>query len=320
MTNFTLALNDFSIQILLFITVILVKFVLVKFVDIKPLSLFYLYCKKLAHKVNKPQHSNKQKKLSGIIALIITITPLAIILWLFADFIAVPWLWHGLLLFIALGEFHLSSSAQEIAQALKANQKHFAREKLAPLVLRDVEKLSTMGLCKATIEMLLLRYAQQYFVIGCYFIFASPLLALLVRLLLEMHYCWNKKQPNFTAFGQAVAMLTALLQWLPVRLLAIILLISNIGFNFSASLSAFVRYFFSLNNNIILAIFALGIDRQLSGVAMYEQQKLRKKSFNSVAQPPTIDDISRAINIIKQISYFCLALLLSLAYIVHFLY
>ena len=320
MTDFILQLNSFSLNVLLLINVIIVKAILAKFIDIKPLFIFSLYCQKLAEKVNKPQHSAAQKQLSGFIALTISILPIAIILWLFADFIVVPWLWHALLLFIALGEFNLSATSKEIAQALKAKQKHFAREKLSHFVLRDVDKLSIMGLCKATIEMQILRYAQQYFIIACYFIFVSPLAALLLRLLLEMHYCWNRKQPSFFAFGQAITTTVALLQWLPIRLFSLIIVISNIGHNFSASLTAFNQHFFQLNNDIILAVFALSIDRQLSGVAMYEQQKLRKMSFNSLAEPPSINDITITSKIIKQISYFCLTLTIILSITISFLY
>jgi len=313
MIEFITQLNNFSVQVIILIGIIILKASLAKFVDIKPLFIFFVYCQKLASKVNKPQHTTKQKTLSGFIALLITLIPLAIILWLFADFIAVPWLWHALLLFVALGEFNLSAISQEIAQALKAKQKHFAREKLSFFVLRDVDKLSFMGLCKATIEMQLLRYVQCYFVIAFYFIFISPLAALLVRLLLEMHYCWNRKQPSFNAFGKAVATVTALLQWLPVRLFALILVISNIGHNFIVSLKAFIQYFLQGNNNIILAIFSLSIERQLSGVALYEQQKLRKPCFNISAQPPTINDIFITRKIIHQISFFSLTLLIIIA-------
>jgi adenosylcobinamide-phosphate synthase len=309
MNEFITSLNSFSTQVLLLVTVIIIKVILAKFVDIKPLFFFSLYCNKLAHKVNKPQHSTKQKQLSGLIALAITFIPLAIILWLFADFIMVPWLWHALLLFLAIGEFNLSTTSKEIAQALTANQKHFVREKLSSFVLREVDKLSTMGLCKATIEMQLLRYAQHYFVISFYFIFVSPLAALLVRLLIEMHYCWNRKQPSYIAFGHTIALITALIQWLPIRLLAFVLIISNIGHNFTASVFAFARHFFQLNNDILLAIFALSLHRQLSGVAIYEQQKLRKAKFNSQAATPTISDIITTTKIIQQISLFSLALL-----------
>ncbi len=320
MIEFIAHLNGFATQVLLLLIVIILKASIAKFIDLKPLFIFTLYCQKLANKVNKPQHSIKQKQLSGFIALVITLLPIAIILWLFGDFIVVTWLWHALLLFLALGEFNLSENSQEIARALTVKQKQLARETLAPLVLRNVEKLSPMGLCKASIEMQLLRFAQQYFVISWYFLFIDPLAALLVRLLLEMHYCWNKKQPSFNAFGRSIAITVALLQWLPTRLLALILMISNIGHHFIASLKSFASAFFQLNNNILLAIFSLSLDHQLGGVALYEQQKIRKTTFNPTAETPSIEDIIRASRIIRQISYFCLSLLIIAAITSIYLY
>ncbi len=320
MTEFIAQLNDFSIQVFLLISVIILKFSLAKFIDINPWFIFTLYCQKLANKVNKPQHSVKQKQLSGFIAFIITLFPVAIILWLFGDFIVVTWLWHALLLFLALGEFNLRESSQEIAHALTVKQKQLARATLAPLVLRNVDTLSPMGLCKATIEMQILRYAQQYFMISCYFLFVNPLAALLVRLLLEMHYCWNRKQPSFSAFGQSIAITLAVLQWLPTRLLAFILMISNIGHHFIASLKNFASAFFQPDNNILLVIFSLSLDRQLGGVALYEQQKIRKVSFNSTAEAPSVKDIIRSSIIIRQINYFCISLLIIAAITSIYLY
>jgi adenosylcobinamide-phosphate synthase len=275
----------------------------------EPLQFFRFFCDRLADKVNKPKNSSKQQVIAGIIAILVTLLPVIIILWLFESFIEVPALWHLLLMYFALGSFGLTQRSKNIAQALITNNNYQAKQILSPLVLRDTDKLSNLGLSKTCIEMQLLHKLQQGFIVACYYLIAGPLAALTFRLLLEMHYSWNTKLQNFQFFGRHLNNLVNLLQWLPARLFVFTLLLGTIGQNFILFWRLLKQPFFRLNNNIVIFSLALAIEKQLGGVAMYNGTKLRRISFNEQARQPEAVDIIHASKRTNQALYFSLLFL-----------
>lgn len=316
MTDFS-TLSSFSYQLLILLTVVSTKAVVSHFVTHEPLQLFQFYCQKLNEKVNKPQNSSQQQTIAGLIAILVTLLPIAIILYLFEAFIEVNFLWQALLLYIAIGSFGLSQINKSIAQALVAKQNYFAKQTLKPLLLRETEPLSSLGLSKACIEMQLLRTLQQGYTVAVIFLFGGPLSAIIYRLLLEMHYCWNTKLSSNIHFGLYSKHLVILLQWLPVRIFSLLLLFTSIGKNFVLFWRLCKAHFFQFDNDIALLLLALNLEIKLGGVALYnnvnkEKVKLRKPSFNDLARQPQITDIVHASSKIKSIIY------LSLFFIVFF--
>ena len=284
-------INHFSSSVLLLFAVVLLKKLLTRIVNHQPFDFFNFYCQKLSDKVNKAQNPEKQQAIAGLVAVVITLLPLVVILWLFELFIEVPWLWQALLLYLAMGRFNLAASSKSVAQALVANQSYVAKQTLQPLLLRDTAPLSKIGLSKSCIEMQLLRTMQQNFVVICHFLVFGPLAALSYRLLLEMHYSWNVKQKTFRAFGQQVSMLVNVLQWLPVRLFTLIMLLMFSKHNLLLFWRLINDKIFQLNNDIALHCLALNLQIKLGGVAMYEGVKLAKLSFNDHARQPEPTDI-----------------------------
>jgi len=297
-------ISQFTTSVFLLIAVVLTKTILSRFVDHEPLQFFRFFCDRLADKVNKSGNSSKQQTIAGVIAVLVTLLPLITILWLFENFIEIPLLWHMLLIYFALGSFGLTKKSKDIAQALIASNNYQAKQILSPLVLRDTDKLSNLGLSKACIEMQLLHKLQQGFVVGCYYLIAGPLAALTFRLLLEMHYSWNPKLQHFQFFGRQLNKIINLLQWLPVRIFVFILLLGTIGQNFILFWHLLKKQFFRLNNDIVLFGLALAIEKQLGGVAMYKSTKLRRISFNGQARQPEAVDINHASKRTNQTLYF----------------
>lgn len=287
-------LTPFSYQVCLLIAVLLIKKVASHFAAHEPLRLFQFYCTQLANKVNKSSNSEQQQTIAGLLALLVTLVPIVIILWLFADFVAVPIIWQGLLLYVALGCMNIAERTTSIAQTIKSNQKNTAKQTLNQLVLREAEPLSGMGLSKAAIEVYLLKSVQQVYVVGFIFILLGPLTALSYRLLLEMHYTWNTKLARYLYFGFYSQILSQLCQWLPNRLLALLILLSTTGRGAMLSWRLSRGHFFSLNNNFLLATFAFSVGVRLGGVAMYQQEKVRKAEFNELARQPEPHDIASA--------------------------
>lgn len=311
--NFPLAdTHPFASNLLLLVLVILLKWGITSFTSANVFVYFRTYCQLLANKVNLPSNSFSQQRIAGGIALSINFLTIIIILWLFSDFIEVTWLWHGLLLFIAIDGFQLHKKGKEIAQALVANNSYLAKQHLSPLMLRESNNLSSMGLTKAFIEVHILTLCQQLLVTCFYFLCLGPLGAIAYRLLLEMHYSWNIKKSHFKYFGKPVNVIINLLQWIPIRLITFVLFVTTMN-NRSLLYWRLIRKdIFQLNNNIILNYFALLNETKLAGVAMYKNQygsneKLRREVFNQHARNPEPTDI---IHTNQKIVFLCIWLLL----------
>lgn len=295
--------------------VIALKAIVGSFTTQQPFSFFNFYCQRLANKVNKASNSTRQQNISGFIAILVTLTPIIAILWLFETFIEVPWLWHGLLLYLALGNIGLGRVNKEIARELVANNNYQAKQALAPYLLRQTEQLSMLGLSKACIEMQVLRSSQLLVCVGFYALFFGPLTALSFRLLLEMHYVWNIKLSRYIYFGAAINHIVKLLQWFPSRIFAIILLIGTVGKSPILCWRLTRSKFLQTGNGLLLHILALGLEIKLSGVAMYQGNKLRKTSFNDHARQPQATDIIHANKRINYALYICILLVMMVAII-----
>ena len=307
--------NPFIFNTVILLFVALLKVVLSIFFIKEPTYLIRVFCELLSNKVNKNSNSISQQKTSGFMGVITTLVPIVIILWLFEDFIEVTWLWHAFLLYLALGSFGLTRYSMKIAKALRSNKADEAKKILSPLVLRNTEQLSTLGLCKTTIEMQLIQTLQQCFTVAFYFIIGGPLAALTMRLLFEIHYSWNIKVEKFKVFGQYVNHIIQVLQWLPTRLYMLVFMLGTLGQSFIVFWKQIRPHFFKLNNNIALHGLALAINTKLGGVAMYNNQKLKRLSFNTNAQEPKPNDIIHATKRINQVLYFFLLSLIILSFI-----
>lgn len=284
----------FSSQVLLLGLVICLKWIITRFSPLDTFQFFRFYCTQLANKVNKSKNSNNQRLIAGWLAFLLNFFTIIIIVWLFEDFIEVLWLWHGLLLFIAIDGLHLSSKGKKLAQTLVANNKYEAKEIVNTVALRNTESMSVMGLAKAFIEIQLLKVNQQLLVTCFYYLIAGPLAAFSYRLCLEMHYSWNIKQENYRVFGKPISLLVNILQWLPIRIISLLLLITAIKNNSLLIWRLMTKDFFKLNNNLLIHCFALVNEIQLGGVAIYNGKKLRRTSFNEQARQPQPSDIIHA--------------------------
>ena len=291
----------FSYQVLILLFVLVLKMSISHFIQHEPLRAFQFYCRQLSEKVNNKNNSHQQQIIAGLVSILVTLIPITIILWLFSDFVAVDYLWQGLLLYFALGTMNLKANNKKIAQALVAKKNYDAKQILNRFVLRETTQLSVVGLSKAAIEMQLLRTLQQGYVVAFIFLALGPLAAFCYRLLLEMHYSWNPKLTKFIHFGFYSAQLVYLCQWLPVRVFSLLLLLLNLGRNALLCWRLSKKYFFQLNNHFSLSLFAFFLEIKLGGVAMYQKDKLRRISFNDLAKQPEVTDIIHADRQIKQV-------------------
>ena len=337
----TFELNTFNYRVLILFAVIICKIIITAYIKHEPLRLFQVYYRLLSDKVcrnslsslhsaphlptphKQEQAANNQQVFAGFIAIVVTLSPIALILWLFSAFIEVEYLWQGFLLYLAIGAFGYSQLSKKVALQLTTNKTYLVKQQLSSLLLRETENLSSMVLAKACIEMMLLKTLQQTYVTAFVFILAGPITAFSYRLLLEMHYAWNIKLLSFSYFGRYAALLTNLVLWFPVRIFSILILILSTGQNFILFWRLTKNNFFKLNNDLPIHLFSLVLEVRLGGVAMYKSpttqlnktttvqaNKVRKKSFNDLAKQPEPKDIILANNKIKIINIITIFLLI----------
>ncbi|WP_286233759.1 cobalamin biosynthesis protein CobD/CbiB [Thalassotalea sediminis] len=297
MTDFIDQLTPFTWQLVIVLLVIILKSVIDRFQSYQSRHFFQFYCQRLSDKVNNEDNGKQQQMIAGAVATIITVLPIAIILWLFENFIEVPLLWHSLLLYFALSGFGAQRTAEKLIAALQKQDKHEAKSIIQPRLFRDVSRMSPLGLNKACIEMLWLNHLHRQFTVIFYFIAFGPLAAFLYRLMLEMHFSWNIKAKQFQYFGQFIARIMQILQWVPCLLLTLEFKLTMIGRKNSSS--APTSYLFSLNSNYLLATAAHINNIQLGGVAMYQDNKLRRLAFNANGRQPDTENVS---NTLKQLN------------------
>lgn len=239
-----------------------------------PLSLFRLIAANMARKVHpSPSRSVAQQSISGSLALITLLTPLIVIVALFVMLAEFPLFFDSLLLVIALQFQPATRHFSKISAALKHDKKSLARHYLSAMVLRETDRLSPMGLGKAAIESLLLRFSYQIVSVLFWFVIAGGVGALTYRLIYECAQAWNTKLARFRFFGKPAATLNALLSWIPVRIAALCIMLGENPFSGLKSVSR-VR-FMSNNHVILLAAVGGALQCQLGGPAFYDQTKVR---------------------------------------------
>lgn len=309
-----LSSSTYTSSLLILASVIIIKFIITSIRKDNSNNIFSLYCHQLALKVNRPTNTKSQQKVAGWLALLMSLSIIIIFLWLFEIFIEVIWLWEAVLLYFSVGNFKGLKLGNSLIKQLNNQNNAQAKEELQPLVLRECQQLSQLGLTKACIEMQLLKFTQLWLVPSLIFVLISPLTALAFKVILTMHYQWNIKEKNFENFGYAAALLVNLIQWLPSKLLGIAFLFTHANSHFLLHWRLAWADIFTLNNNFLLHTFSLINSIQLSGVAIYQGFKVRKKAFNTKARQPEIKDIKAAnikltIAVIVLAIVFCLPLL-----------
>lgn len=239
---------------------------------VHPVSLLRYMGKLLVNKVNKPDNSVYQQKLSGVLTPAIILAPVILLIWLLTSVAEYPLFFDGLMLLMAL-QFHgVPLQLIKITRLLQANKKSLAREQLQKLVLRDTNNLSSMGIIKTAIEACCLRYCYLYTPVLFWFMCLGGTGALVYRILFELHMEWNPKKTSMKAFGQPLHQLLKAGYWLPLRItLSGLMLFSGVSRGWKALRLSRPRS----SHQLTLVVFASALKAQLSGPVMYQGQKYR---------------------------------------------
>lgn len=260
-----------------------------------PLSFFRLLASRMAAKVNPKGHSIGQQRLSGSLGPIVVLAPILVCIELFIYLTEFPAFFDAFLLFMALTYQPVLDALGKIQRALDAGKKSLARNLAQPLLLRDTEQLTSMGLSKAVIESGLLRFYHQYAAVLFWYMLLGGLGALTYRLLYEFSQVWNVRQAEYRYFGAPLAWVCRWLQFFPSRLSMLLLLLvhapqkgSKAGIQQGAQRTPRVT---------LLAYSGAALGIQLGGPAFYNGNKVRlsKCGGERQAEPANIQTAKMAI-------------------------
>lgn len=257
-----------------------------------PLTLLNSMAVTMAAKVHSdPKSSVSQQRISGILAVIVLSLPIAFIVSTVLMFAEFSFFFDGLLLLISLHFQPVLNGSKKTESALKSHKKALARYQLSRMTLRESEALSELGICKAAIETLLLRFCYQYMSVIFWFLIGGGIAALLYRFIYEMSHTWNIKLDKYQHFGRPVSWLSLLMQWIPVRLTALLFVIAV---NISNALNAIKKQKGSASTHTFLLTFMGGaLNVELGGPAYYNRRKIRLPKCGGT-RTAELSDIARA--------------------------
>jgi adenosylcobinamide-phosphate synthase len=108
------------------------------------------------------RNSIKQQKMSGALVCIVLLLPF------FSMIIVIKYLseysifFEASMLLVALRSKDITKQTRRVTAALSKQQKMLARHALSQIVLREIQKMSSLSMVNANIESTLLRYSYQY--------------------------------------------------------------------------------------------------------------------------------------------------------------
>lgn len=266
-----------------------------------PISFIKVLATGMQAKVLTPeQDSARQQKISGSFGCIVLLLPFCALLMVFKYLAEFPIFFEALMLLVALRFQDIAKQTRRVSVALAQHKKMLARHALAQIVIRETNRMSPLGMVKANIESLLLRYSYQYCSVIFWYLIAGGVGALIYRLTFELSLVWNVKLSRYRYFGHAVRQLTNVLQWLPSKLASLsVMLAVNISRGSSA---LFQRLTYQCNHFFVLNLCGASLNIELGGPAYYDQKVVRSKKCGGTRQVVLADNI-RTLNVLSRATW-----------------
>lgn len=187
-----------------------------------PATLWHKFAEQLANKVNN-NSSYTQSQLSGTLAMLLMMLPLLAVLIALKPLVWKPELFNLALLLLAIDWRNTDKFTFQFTHALAQEHKPHAKQLITPWLNRETHALSTLGLGKAGAETLIMGYGRN--VIGVLFWYGvgGGIGAISYRLLVELARAWSPSRSRFLPFGLAVIKVLAVMDYLPLKLYALMI-------------------------------------------------------------------------------------------------
>jgi adenosylcobinamide-phosphate synthase len=237
-------------------------------------------------------------RLHGSLAVLLLVAPL-ILLTTCINFIS----WHVaidvLVLYLAIGWNSLGMHASRVKHALLADNLAAARHQVSLMVSRDTAELDRAGITQGTIESVLENGNDAILGAIFWFVVAGAPGAIAYRLVNTLDAMWGYRNERYRHFGWAAARLDDCLNFIPARLTALSYALTGEVRQALACWRTQGAIWKSPNAGPVMAAGAGSLSLSLGGPACYHS-KLEFRPLLGTGHVPGIDDIDRALNLIKR--------------------
>ncbi|UJF21473.1 cobalamin biosynthesis protein [Shewanella sp. OMA3-2] len=176
---------------------------------------FRLLANQLAAKVNHLNRSVSQQMTAGILATLLLVIPITTITAFFLELAAYGWFFDFLILYCSISDYQFTHQAKRIQAALEKGNNASAKVILAPWVSQSTQRLSSVGLCKTTIEKTLIAPVYGSVATVLFFALGGSTMVIAAHLLKQLEQCWPTYHPNFVNFSSFIGQFNRLLFFIP---------------------------------------------------------------------------------------------------------
>ncbi|MEX0334027.1 cobalamin biosynthesis family protein [Vibrio tubiashii] len=191
-----------------------------------PAILWHKFAEQLADKVNVNSNYS-QSIISGTLAWLLMLFPMLAVLIALKPLVWQPELFELAFLLLAIDWRNTDKFTAQFVAAMAREDKEHAKMLIKPIINRSTAPLSILGLGKAGAETLIMSYGRN--VVGVLFWYAigGGIGAFMYRMSVELARAWSPSRQRFSPFGIPAIRAVAVLDFIPLRLFAIMITLGH---------------------------------------------------------------------------------------------
>jgi adenosylcobinamide-phosphate synthase len=251
------------------------------------------------------------RRLRGVLAVAVLLVPFTLAASLLAACQGVGMAFSVLALYWALGLRSLHDHARPVAQALSTGEEAKARARVSLMVSRDS---AALDITAAATESVLENGNDGVFGPLFWFAVAGAPGTVLYRLANTLDAMWGYRNSRYLHFGWAAARLDDVLNYLPARLTALTYALLGSARQGLACWRSQARAWDSPNAGPVMAAGAGALGVVIGGPARYAGE-WHDRPILGVGNVPTLDDIERALRLVRRGVGLWLVVLLAIGYL-----
>lgn len=191
-----------------------------------PATLWRAFARILADKVNQ-NHNYSQSLISGSLAWLLMTVPAVVVLIALKPLVWQQQLFELALLLLAIDWRNNEKLANKLAQALVKEDKKLARKLLSPILNRETDSLSPLGLGKAGAETIILGYGRNVISVLFWYALTGGIGAFTYRLVQELARAWSPSRSEFLPFGSPAVRILSVMDFIPLRLFSLFIVVGK---------------------------------------------------------------------------------------------
>ena len=234
----------------------------------------------------------------GGAATVLLVMPFALLAWWLTALPYVKAIINITLLYLALGINRLTADAIAVASALQQQNLQQARERLDLMVSCDTSAMDEEQISLTVVETTLSKACETVFATLFWFLLAGAMGVVIHSLVSALDKLWGHPTPRYYYFGWFTALLRAMLNWIPVQLVALSYILlgdRNTAWRCWRTQGATTTFWFSTAAALAAGGGALGL--QLGGARPFFGRLVQRLSLGE-GLLPRVEDIKRTLILI----------------------